>query len=132
MPPKFDFEKAFICAKLSGLSYMGREGFAISALCEGLDATYFFEVGDTQCFIVHNSDNIFCVFRGTESVGDWRTNFNFDRKETIVGSVHDGFASALESIWYQVESKIVDIYRCGRRAMWILHSWVLDVRSNAT
>lgn len=115
MPPKFQLDTALTCAKLSGLAYMPPDNFAISAHCEGFSACDFFEDRDTQCYVVADDETIFCVFRGTSSVGDWRTNLQVDLIETLVGSVHRGFARALETAWYKIERHILTLLHARQR-----------------
>lgn len=71
---------------------------------------YFLDyVTDTQAFIFRKGRHIVLVFRGSQQVADWKTNFSFRLRKFAVsspkqsdaiptGEVHRGFQAAWESI----------------------------------
>jgi hypothetical protein len=86
------------------------------------------EETDTQAFIfrkhdpVHKKDHIILVFRGTEKLKDWRTNFSLTMRKlpttayrktgmpsltsASAGKVHRGFLNALKSIEPQIMDRL--------------------------
>ena len=52
---------------------------------------------DTQCYIMSDNDNVVIVFRGSESIKDWLTNFQavYDPGPMEGTKAHEGFQDAL-------------------------------------
>lgn len=109
-------DRALICAKLSGAAYLDLAAFVSFADAEGLSRVRFFAARpDSEAYITETPTEIFCVFRGTESKADWKTDLDIDLRQSIVGKVHSGFARALENIWYRIEPKILESIRFSQR-----------------
>ena len=98
----YDAANAWWLAELSRLVYrsQGRQPFLDRA---GLEET-FFDVDDTECFVVHPHDRKWAalVFRGTDSLKNWIENLDAAPIPAPVGKVHEGFSRALDVVWNRV------------------------------
>lgn len=89
---------------------LGQLGFTLS------DRFYFSDDGrgstNTQGFIAGDSRKIVIAFRGTEGgvLRDWITDAKITKSiwtpETYIGEVHNGFYSALSSVWGHIRSEL--------------------------
>jgi triacylglycerol lipase len=111
----FKIDNAHLAVHLSSLAYRD-EATVKSQLAQwGYDTSTFSWLEDkntdTQGFVVNDKDgNTFVTFRGTESLRDAKT----DAQATQVAApwagpgvfVHEGFSSALDSVWPQVQTAV--------------------------
>lgn len=67
---------------------------------------------DTECFIRKNGNTVLIIFRGTDSVKNWKNNFLFCKKTIPYGNkntkirVHSGFLNSYQSVREQIRNKI--------------------------
>lgn len=80
---------------------------------------YFMDANGTQGFIMSNDQIIVVSFRGTSDIEDWLTNLDFDLIEgPLDGKVHEGFYTALSSVWRQVERTIAKFRDNKAKSLW--------------
>lgn len=77
----------------------------------------------TQGFIVGDRKKIIISFRGSEAdLKDWGHNFSIMREdwtdEKHLGTVHDGFVDALNSVWDQIRERLVAL-RDNNQSIWL-------------
>lgn len=94
----------------------------------GFDLTrdnYYFSDPNThaQAFVVGDNRKIIVSFRGSEKeIADWVTNVQVFKETWTdanpLGEVHNGFYSALSSIWDKVSDEI-NTLRTGNQTIWI-------------
>jgi|CXWL01.1.fsa_nt_gi triacylglycerol lipase len=117
----FDPTNALRLAEASQLAYKNEQEINdFVAQQWGLASCKFFEVLDTQAFIISNNETIILAFRGTEqaNIRDWKTNLTTRKVASRVGKVHEGFAMALNRIWKKVEATVVDL-RKNKQTLWV-------------
>lgn len=103
----FSWSAAISTADCSHLAY--EEPPAVRDVCENLwqlDACQFVQRGATQCFIAATDRTVIVAFRGTKGALDWFSNLNVLERRTSMGSVHDGFYRALETVRIELEALI--------------------------
>lgn len=107
--PAYDAANAWWLAELSRLVYRseGRQPFLDRA---GLEEQ-FFDVDDTECFIVHPHDLKWAalVFRGTDSLQNWMENLDAAPIPAPVGRVHEGFIKDLNKVWEKVTAVLASL-----------------------
>ena len=64
----------------------------------------YFDVLNTECFIIHDNKNCVLVFRGTSEIKDIFTDINIIRIDTPIGVVHQGFYKS----WLNVSEQIFE------------------------
>ena len=115
-------EKSFSVDHLNFFVQLSKTAYYDQATMLGTLAEHKFEIPhndiyienektDTQCFVFSHQNNIFIIYRGSESkLTDWKTNFTFHKnswpKHEDKGEVHTGFYDAVESVWSELESKV--------------------------
>lgn len=109
----YSHRKAALTVELAELAY-NRNGWdatidRLSVL--GFDHAELIEnqETDTQVLIVWDSADMIVCWRGTDSKTDWRTNFNISQFKTEVECVHDGFYSAMMSLFGNVDIALREI-----------------------
>lgn len=77
---------------------------------------------DVQGFVAGDSKKIIIAFRGSESLGDWKTNADFFKErwaeESGSGKVHGGFYDALSAIWEGLVGEIRHL-RTNEQSIWL-------------
>ncbi|MGY3571986.1 lipase family protein [Vibrio paucivorans] len=75
---------------------------------------------DTQCFVMSDDDNVIIVFRGSESLEDWFTNFQavYDAGPMDDTKVHEGFQDALFPAVIGL-TKLIDKPELSHKKIWI-------------
>lgn len=58
-----------------------------------------FDRKSSQGMIVEHNDFIGIVFRGTDEWRDWLDNLDIEKRETPIGTFHEGFWEATEDVW---------------------------------
>lgn len=106
-------------AVLSDYAYLAPQKF-IQA-CKIFTPVYH-SVKGTQCYTLYNDDTLVFAFRGTElNLEDIKTDLDFVRTGTPLGSVHTGFLEAYNAI--KAKLKIdYDILATGRSVYFTGHS----------
>ncbi len=69
---------------------------------DGIGDSMPFDVDGIQGCVLHDVDNVWVVFRGTDEPGDWLTNLEAWKTMTQQGGIHTGFFAA----WTRVEAAI--------------------------
>lgn len=118
---QFDLANALRLAEASQLAYKNEQQINDFVSKEwDFAPCAFFDVMDTQAFVIANSHVIIVAFRGTEqsSIKDWMTDLTFKQMASKVGMVHEGFALALNRIWKKLESKVKEL-RTNEQALWL-------------
>ena len=80
----------------------------------------FYDVDETQCFVVANEDAVIVAFRRTEPgcVTDWVTDFDFGLVHgPFGGKVHEGFLESLSNVWKLVNRQVASLTEDGWRAL---------------
>lgn len=75
---------------------------------------------DTQCFIMSKEDNIFIVFRGSESLKDWFANFQtvYDPGPFSNTKAHEGFQDALFPAVISIIKVVDELYSADKK-IWV-------------
>lgn len=101
----------------------------------GLSEVEFFSTAGSQCYLVEGRDFVIAAFRGTqvpkpgatpdlvrgfeETVRDFLADVDFRLVESGPGRfVHAGFKGALDSIWSDIEPRLLEHTR-ARRSIWM-------------
>lgn len=82
-----------------------------------MELVHFFDVLDTQAFIMQNERAMVLAFRGTASIRDWMTDADIQLVNGPAGKVHDGFQCGLNAVWRYMWN-FLDVRR-GQRGLWI-------------
>ena len=107
---------AVLLSMLSALAYADAGAVAAVLPQLGLDLVAYFDRGDTQGFAATTDRELIFSFRGTAQPGDWITNLDMRRVRTAHGRVHEGFLTALDLVWSDVE-EVLEKER-GARTLW--------------
>ena len=62
--------------------------------------------GNVQWFSARSSGDLWIAFCGTNEADDWIFNLNIGKEISSCGYVHDGFNSALDTVWSTVMDEI--------------------------
>lgn len=76
---------------------------------------------DTQCFVMSDDNDICIVFRGTDKLKDWLTNFQtvYDPGPLDIESkVHEGFQDALFPSVIEL-TKCIDQFKTNHQKIWV-------------
>jgi triacylglycerol lipase len=113
----FDPALARFLGEAAAAAYLS--GAALEKKVKGwrMQLVHFFDVLDTQAFIVENEKAMILAFRGTQSPQDWMTDADVQLVNGPAGKVHDGFQCGLNAIWRYLWN-FLDIRR-GKRRLWI-------------
>lgn len=104
------------------------ETFETAGLTAAGIVVEFIEREHTQCFVAHNKELILIAFRGSQidiswdSALDWATDLHFiPVPDRLGGLVHQGFKTALDSIWDSVKRYVVQVREADglERKVWI-------------
>ncbi len=72
----------------------------------------------TQADWLENEDLVILVFRGSDEIRDWLTDFNIlSRTLPGIGRFHKGFANAFTSLWPSLEPLV---YEAKNKPMWVM------------
>jgi triacylglycerol lipase len=83
-----------------------------------MELVHFFDVLDTQAYIMQNERAMILAFRGTEkNIRDWMTDADIQLVNGPGGRVHDGFQCGLNAVWRYLWN-FIDVRR-GQRSLWI-------------
>src|SRR5690349_13134074 len=72
----------------------------------------FYNVNDTQAYLLTMTDAAVVAFRGTQDLTDWLTDADVVLTAGPLGMVHSGFKKALDDIWVNV---VNDVRAAGTR-----------------
>lgn len=117
----FDPENARILGEAAEIAY--KDADAVEKIVEEtweMELLEFFDTNDTQAFLARTKKDdggMILAFRGTESLRDWMTDIDITQVNGPGGKVHDGFNSALNSVWRKLW-KVLNESR-GHRSLWI-------------
>jgi hypothetical protein len=121
---KYHDENALWLCELARLSYI-LVSDQVREECKKVNLEIeFFDNDDTQAIIVSDSEKMCVVFRGTETTGyrDILTDITFlQEKDKFLGKVHEGVKNALDKVWLQIESYILQ-NRNNRKLYYSGHS----------
>lgn len=116
----YDLENAWWLSELSRLIYrQGEEELGGRAKPPsrqellagvGMVESHFFVQGNTQCAIVEGEGVAVLVFRGTNGMENWLSNFNaMPVPWSPTGQVHGGFKKEFDAIWPSVSRALADM-----------------------
>ncbi len=114
-PHRADYSaaNAWWLAELSRLVYSESSALRRAVLGRiGLRRRCFFDVDETQGFVVEARDHSFAalVFRGSAQLEDWLVNLEIVPEDwPRGGSVHEGFQEALDDVWGRIERVLDDL-----------------------
>lgn len=114
-PACFDRADAAWLAEAALLAYVANEDAVAAALAgAGFADVAFFSSGSTHAFLATGAAGAVVSFRGTEpgDLEDLKTDLSFRLSPSagVAGRVHRGFATALDSLWEPLASRL-----CGVR-----------------
>jgi hypothetical protein len=128
----FDMVNAWWLIEASTLAYADKDFARKKFQQAGLSEVAFFTGASTQCYVAHNDDFLFLVFRGTEIrsrpgqsgfdniIADLVTDADFRLVDSGQGGkVHRGFKEALDEVWEK--AGLLDYLRrkdSGGRTIW--------------
>ncbi len=116
---EFSWEAGMSLAVASKLAYQNASTIQSTVTGEwGLPDVHFFDADDTQVFVARNDQIVLVAFRGTESWGDWITDFNAVTTSRPYGDVHRGFYQAYEVVQDQIKG-CLGSGDLGGRKLWI-------------
>ena len=107
---------ARILALASKAVYLNPDEVKNLAADWGFNDFSWHEVSDTQACVMISEAQCILVFRGTESVQDWLTDLDVFQEPGPYGNVHSGFQKALNYVWDEIKSRLVNLkplYVCG-------------------
>jgi len=118
----FSLQNAYSLAQASNLAYADKDQIEATVKNDwGFQDFRFFEVDETQAFMMSNDNMIVTAFRGTEGskIEDWVTDLDFDLVDgPFGGQVHDGFDKALTRIWNPVQRTIARFRANKAKSIW--------------
>jgi triacylglycerol lipase len=111
----------FWSARLAELAYVVEPDLVRSQLAEWSAQGELLSAADTQCVVACTPKAAFVVFRGTEqNLDDWMTDalvqLQAPRWDNRAGyQVHEGFNTALDAIWRDLDAKLaaLEVYQRG-------------------
>jgi triacylglycerol lipase len=120
------FDNAKILGQAAAVAYQSADACARWADSQGLTPSTleFFDVDDTQGFVVQNDTDLVVAFRGTQPnvPMDWLSDARVVHAPWAhrVGKVHKGFYHALEVIWRDGRDVVPKrLINRGNRRVWI-------------
>lgn len=121
----YDPEVSLSLAVACDLAYKPKNTILKTALKWGYTHVEFVEVRkgrdiDTQGFVMSNATDIICVFRGSEAIEDWFTNFQAVRDPGPLNGTlaHEGFQDALFPAVIAVTNAI-DSFEHTSKRIWV-------------
>jgi len=119
---RFSWVNALACAKAANLAYEKQATIHQRVTQDwGMTQYEFIHSGGTQAFIASNESMIIVAFRGTEAtkLQDWATDLNFNLVPgQFGGKIHEGFHSALSSVWRRTELMITKFRENKDKSLW--------------
>lgn len=73
---------------------------------------------DTQGFVACDDRMIILAFQGTQTLEDWQTDANVRKVTGPFGRVHRGFKQALDAVWDDITSALLEM-ESSRKVLWI-------------
>lgn len=119
----FNLQNAYSLALAANLAYQSKEEIMdkVSGQWKFENCHFFNSDDGTQGFIMSNAKMIVVVFRGTESdkIEDWITDLIFKLVDgPLGGKVHEGFYTALSSVWQNIERTIAKFRANQPKSLW--------------
>lgn len=114
VPVGYDPYRAWQFARLSALAYRPDDyvwQHIPNYFSQPLVDCAFFDRREIQAFSVATDSIAVLVFRGTDSFEDALTDMRCDLMRIGHGSVHRGFADALEAVWVAIAQHLPDVLR---------------------
>lgn len=114
----YDTGNAYLLALAAKLAYDNPGAIDGGMANHGFAAVEHFDVQATQCFLATSDAAMLLSFRGTEGkIADWMTDLDINLVGGPGGRVHEGFQTALMTVWRQLYRKI-HLDR-GHRSIWV-------------
>jgi triacylglycerol lipase len=118
----YDAQNALSLAHLSALAYQDK-GQIYAQLTQWQYPQHAFFTNKptgTQGFVAANDQNVVLAFRGTEitRINDLVTDAKIGLVAGPYGQVHQGFETALSSVWDDITAKIAE-FRHNQQSIWI-------------
>jgi len=126
---------AWWLSEAATLVYADEDFVRIRFLKAGMKQVVFLDKDSTQCFVAHNDQFAFVVFRGSEI---WKKKEKFDLAKVLAdlmtdvdirlvkweqgGKVHRGFKKALDEVWDDLAAHIEKLHRMGLKIWFGGHS----------
>ena len=125
---EFDFDSkarsysprnAYWLGKAAAMAYQPTDQIEAEVSSWGLHDVEHFDNRETQAFIARNDDTLILAFRGTEpdKLKDWMTDLDIGLVGGPGGKVHEGFNTALNSVWRQLLPSITN--KREQRSLWL-------------
>lgn len=119
----FNLQNAHSLAMTANLAYQKERDIENTVKKEWKfkDFRFFSSSEDTQGFVMSNDEIIAVAFRGTEpdKIKDWLTDLDFNLVDgPMEGKVHDGFYTALGSVWKKIERTIAEFRANKPKSLW--------------
>ena len=113
----FDSSIARFLGEAAAVAYLDRVSVDKAVRGWKMQVVRFYDVQDTQGFLIQNDQAMVLVFRGTQSLKDWMTDADLNLVNGPGGRVHEGFICAVNTIWRDLW-KLLEEQR-AHRALWI-------------
>jgi triacylglycerol lipase len=77
-----------------------------------------------EAYLMADAEKIIVVFRGSDSICDWRNNLDFDLVGgPLGGKVHEGFDRLLTPLWRDIQQEIITLKAAAREQKQSLSLW---------
>lgn len=115
----FDLRNALLLGEASALAYKPEQNIEEQIINEwGFESFKYFNKRDTQAFIAVNNEIMILIFRGTQSIQDWLTDFKVKFVKGPFGMVHRGFSQGLNYILPDIKKAIAK-YHNQKQSLWV-------------
>jgi len=97
-----------LLTKLSELAYLNRKEIYEKALELGFSYKNisFIDENDIRCIIFKHINNSIIVFRGSDNIENWVSNFKIIKTQTGKGKIHRGFLNYSEKLLPRIKKEI--------------------------
>ncbi|NJN32836.1 MAG: lipase family protein [Synechococcales cyanobacterium RM1_1_8] len=101
-------QNALALARISMLAYKDNAVME-RAIADKFAFTHFkvFKAGETEAYLISDSEKIIVTFRGSDQVKDWLNNIDIDLVGgPLGGKVHEGFMRMFHGVWRELQLEI--------------------------